>query len=147
MLHRKIIDPLLATLDGERASYFQKIVEKLEEDPRTERAPNLIYLVLKQTIPYLPIYLEPPLLIGQLMLFVHDKRGELNRVLYSREYVNDPHCIKKVTDKFVAQVLASTLEQYEEGQIETGEKKVYRVSWPYSEVEFPFSDLDDDDSQ
>lgn len=144
MLHRKILDPVLARLDGERAVYFQRLAEKLEEDPRTEKAPNLIFLVLKQTIPYLPVYLDVDQLISQLLKFVDLNRGGLNKILYSRDYVNDPNSIKIITDKFVSEVLSSTLEKYEEGKIETGEKKVYRVSWPYEDVEFPFQDMDED---
>lgn len=144
MLHRKILDPALARLDGERAIYFQRLVEKLDEDPRTEKAPNLIYLVLKESLSYLPVYLEPDQVIVLLLKFVEVNRGELNRILYSREYVNDPSSIKLVTDKFVSEVLSSTLEKFDDGQIETDEKKIYRVSWPYDEVEFPFKDMDEE---
>ncbi len=146
MLHRKILDPVLERLDGESATYFHNMVAKLEADPRTERAPNLIYLTLKETVPYLPIYLDAELVINQLLVFVSKNRGELNKVLYSRDYVNDPSCIKAVTNGFVAQVLSSTLEKYDEGEIETGEQKVYRVAWPYDAVEFPFADPDADDT-
>ena len=146
MLHRKILEPVLASLDGERASYFHSIVEKLEADPRADRAPNLIYLVLKETVPILPIYLEADKLIGLLLEFVSVNRGELNKVLYSREYINDPNCINKVTNKFVTEILSSTLKKYDDGEINTGEQSVYRVSWPYTDVDFPFSDPDAENS-
>ena len=144
MLHRKILDPVLSRLDGERAVYFQSIAEKLGEDPRAEKAPNLVFLVLKETIPYLPIYLDADLVISQLLKFVQSHRGELNKILYSREFVNDPNSIKEITDQFVAEVLSSTLEKYEDGEIDSGEKKIYRVSWPYNDVEFPFKDTDEE---
>lgn len=144
MIHRKILEPVLARLDGETASYFNKMVEKLEADPRADRSPNLVYLVLKETVPFLPIYLDTDQLISQLLQFVSANRGELNKLLYSREYVNDPNCIKRVTNIFVAEILSSTLEKYEEGEIETGEQSVYRISWPYTDVEFPFADPDSD---
>ncbi len=144
MLHRKIIEPVLAQLDGERAGYFQNLLEKLEADPRAEKTPNLIYLVLKETVPFLPTYLNPDQIISHLLLFVAENRGKLNRILYSREYVKDPDCIKEVTNKFVTEILSSTFEQYDAGNIETGEQKIYRVSWPYDTVEFPFLDADED---
>ena len=143
MLHRKILEPILADLDGERAAYFYKIVEKIEKDPRAERTPNLIYLVLKETVPFLPTYLDPDLLIQNLLTFVHDNKQAMNQTLYSREYVGNPSIIRKFTDKFVTEVLESTLEKFDDGKIDTGEKKVYRVSWPYDDVEFPFVDIDE----
>ena len=142
MVHKKILEPVLERLDGERAGYFAKVIEKLDEDPRTERAPNLVFLVLKETVPYLPIYLEPKLLIFQLLTFVHKNRRDLNQLIYSPEYINDPDSIKKITNKFVAEIMETTLEKYDDGQIESGEQKVYRVSWPYNDVEFPFVDDD-----
>ncbi|NQW00516.1 MAG: hypothetical protein HQ483_12505 [Rhodospirillales bacterium] len=144
MLHRKILDPVLALLDGERAVYFQGIAEKLDADPRAEQAPNLVYLVLKESIPFLPIYLDVDQIITQLLKFVGDNRVALNRILYSRAYIEDPESIKQITDKFVAVILSATLEKYEDGQIETGEQKIYRVSWPYTDVAFPYVDPDED---
>lgn len=144
MLHRKILEPVLARLDGERAGYFTNLVEKLEQDPRVEPEANLIYLVLKETIAFLPTYLKSDQMISQLLNFVHNNRSELNKVLYSRDYLHDMELIRNVTNKFVSSVLALTLEDYEDGKIETGEQKIYRVSWPYTDIDFPFVDKDDE---
>jgi len=145
MLHRKILEPILARLDGERAGYFTNLVEKLEQDPRVEPEANLIYLVLKETITFLPTYLQSDQMISQLLEFVQNNRSELNKVLYSRDYLHDTELIRNVTNRFVSSVLASTLEDYEDGKIETGEQKIYRVSWPYTDIDFPFVDKDDDE--
>ncbi len=144
MLHRKILEPVLARLDGERAGYFTNLVEKIEQDPRVEPEANLVYLVLKETVAHLPTYLSSDQMISQLLAFVHKHRHDLNEILYSRDYLHDTELIRSVTNKFVSGILATTLEKYEDGQIDTGEQKVYRVSWPYTEVDFPFVDKDDD---
>jgi hypothetical protein len=54
MVHRKIIDPVLKNLDPSRADYFNRLVDRVERDPRTETVPNLVNLALRETIPYLP---------------------------------------------------------------------------------------------
>ena len=144
MLHRKTLEPVFARLDEVQADYFQKLVDKIDEDPRIDDAPNLIYLVLKETIPFLPTYLEPDEIIGQLFIFVHENRGDLNKMLYAKEYVQTPDSIRKITDKFITEVLQMTLENFGDGKNDEDEKKVYRVSWPYNEVDFPYVDLDDE---
>jgi len=145
MLHRKIIDPVLAKLDKERAGYFTGIVEKLSEDPRTEAAPNLIFSILREALPFLPTYLPQNEFIDRLLLFVKENRQSLNKVLYSREFIEDPEALRDFANDFVSSVLALTLEKYDDGQIETGERKVYRFSGDFDESDFPFQDLDDDD--
>lgn len=53
-VHRKIVNPVLAKLNGDRAEFFNGLVDRIERDSRIETAPNLVFLVLKETIPYLP---------------------------------------------------------------------------------------------
>ncbi|MEK9724745.1 MAG: hypothetical protein VW405_14845 [Rhodospirillaceae bacterium] len=46
MLHRKIVEPVLQNLEGERAQYFYSLIQRLEEDRRVEAMANLVYLSL-----------------------------------------------------------------------------------------------------
>ena len=107
---------LLANLYDERSAYVHTIVEKIEKNPRAERTPNLI---LKETVPFLPTYLEPDLLIENLLTFVRDNKHAMNQNLYSREYVGNPSVIWKFIDKFVDEILESTLEKFNGGKINT----------------------------
>ena len=50
MVHRKIIDPVLKNLGPSWADYFNRLVARVERDPRTKTVPNLVYLVLRETI-------------------------------------------------------------------------------------------------
>ena len=54
MVHRNIVNAALSRLNGERALYFSGLVDRVERDSRFDRAPNLVFLALKETIPYLP---------------------------------------------------------------------------------------------
>ena len=116
ILNRKILKLLLANLYDERSAYVHTIVEKIEKNPRAERTPNLI---LKETVPFLPTYLEPDLLIENLLTFVRDNKHAMNQNLYSREYVGNPSVIWKFIDKFVDEILESTLEKFNGGKINT----------------------------
>ena len=42
MVHRKIIDPVLKNLGPSRADYFNRLVDRVERDPRTETVPNRV---------------------------------------------------------------------------------------------------------
>ena len=55
MLHRKLVEPALARLEGERASYFNRVMQRLDEDPRVEVAPNLVFVILREALPLCPI--------------------------------------------------------------------------------------------
>ena len=112
---------LLANLYDERSAYVHTIVEKIEKNPRAERTPNLI---LKETVPFLPTYLEPDLLIEKLLTFVRDNKHAMNQNLYSREYVGNPSVIWKFIDKFVDEILESTLEKFNGGKINTDRKNL-----------------------
>ena len=139
ILNRKILKLLLANLDDERSAYVHTIVEKIEKNPRAERTPNLI---LKETVPFLPTYLEPDLLIEKLLTFVRDNKHAMNQNLYSREYVGNLSVICKFIDKFVVEILESTLEKFNGGKINT-DREIYRVSWPFTNIKFTFVDLDE----
>ena len=144
-MHRKLIEPVLATLDGEQATYFSNIAEKVGSDPRTEAAPNLVYLVLKDTIPFLPTYLPSDEFLYELYLFVRDNKNKLNQVIFDASYIENPENIRRVTCVFVGRVLELILEKYDQGGIDSQEPTVHTISWPLDNVDFPYIDDDEED--
>jgi len=146
MIHKKIFESVLAQLDVETAEYYSDIANKLEADPRVQAAPNLVFLVLKDTAPFLPKYLPASEFINELLKFVKMHSSELAHVIYSREFVTDPDALRGITAKFVGRVMEVILEHYDDGQIAGEEKQsVHTVSWPYDEVDFPYFDDEDEE--
>jgi len=142
-MHKKIFEPVLSTLDGEQASYFTNIANKLEEDPRAQQAPNLVFLMLKDTAPFLPNYLPPGEFINELLAFIKTHQRELSKLIYSREFIEDPSAIRKISSKFVGRVLEIILEKYDDGEVGEEQQSVHTVSWPYNDVDFPYRDEDE----
>ena len=58
MDHRSIIEPTIKRLPQEQADYFNKIIDTVAKDPRTETIANKVYLTLKETVLILPTYLS-----------------------------------------------------------------------------------------
>lgn len=149
-VHRKIVNSVLAKLSGDRAQFFNGLVDRVERDSRIEASPNLVFLVLKETIPYLPTYLPENELADRLFAFVADNQARLNRVIHDRRDGKDPGGLAEVTKEFVLQTLSFTLEtpqvnEIQEEKISEEEENTYRFSWPELDTDFPYGDDDDDD--
>ena len=147
MMHRKAIEPALARLNGERAGYFSALADRIERDPRIEAAPNLVFLVLKETIPYLPTYVTEDELAAKLFQFVSANQRRLNRIIHDRRYVENPQLLAEVTKEFVLQVLSTALEKQEFNEIQEARiraAKSYRFSWPDLEPDRDFPYREDD---
>ena len=144
MVHRKIIDPVLSALGQDRADYFNRLVDRVERDPRTGTAPNLVYLVLRETIPYLPADFPQEDLADRLLDFVIGNHERLNRIIHDRRYIEDPGRLAEVTKEFVLQVLASAMDQHQVNEIQAAkvrQAKTYRFSYPDGdEDDFPYRD-------
>jgi len=149
MLHRKIVEPILAELEGEESEYFSRVMQRLEEDKRLEAVSNLIYLSLRETIPYIPIYLPVPDFVDALFKFVSENRRRLNMAIFDRSYIEGPEGperLRLITNEFVARVLELTLEKYDDGEVTPEEeRKVYRFSSTDDEIDFPYKDIDSDE--
>ena len=133
MVHRKIIDPVLKNLGPSRADYFNRLVDRVERDPRTATLPNLVYLVLRETIPYLPADLPQEELADRLLDFVIGSQGWLNRVIHDRRFIEDPGRLAEVTKEFVFQVLALAMDQHQVNEIQAAkvrQAKTYRFLYP-----------------
>jgi len=145
MVHKKIFEAVLSDLDGERARYFTDIANKLEEDPRAQKSPNLVFLVLRDSARYLPDYLPAKEFVDVLLSFVKANSQTLSRIIYSREFVTDPMATRAVSRKFVSRVLEVILEKHDDGSVQDETFSVHHVTWPYDNVDFPYLDADDDD--
>lgn len=129
-------------MDEQRAGYFGRVVDRLEQDPRTDQYPNLPILVLKETVADLPTYLDPPVLVNHLFQFLRDNKDNLTRVIHSAAYISDntvliPHCIP-----FVETVIRDTLEKVDGSEQDREGRSEYRIGWPYSPDAFPYVDED-----
>lgn len=145
MLHRKLIEPALAALEGERASYFAQVVQRLEEDPRVEVAPNLVFLVLKEIMPLCPTYLPVRELDDRLLEFVAVNQMRINRVIFDPAFVERPdgHAgMRELGGEFINQILTATFKKLDRGEIGSGENKVYRFSADDDPADFPYRDDD-----
>jgi hypothetical protein len=130
-MHRRIVNPVLESLDKERAGYFSDVVARIEEDPRTERFANFVYLLLKETMPVLPVYLDKAEFVELVFDFVNSHYGAMKRRVFDRRFVLRPESLKEVTDEFVNRVVDRTMARYEEGDLDTGERSHQKFTWPY----------------
>lgn len=130
MLHRKIIDPVLEALPKERALYFTGVARRLEADPRIERAPNLAFTVLRETMELAPIYLAEGEFVDLLFAFCAEHERELDRAMLDRRYVAAPSFIHPITNEFVRAVAARAFDLYQSGELDGGEQSEIRFSFP-----------------
>lgn len=144
-VHRRILTAALGGLEEEQAVYFADIAEKLGEDPRTERMPNLVYLVLADTVRFMPTYLAKKEFINRLLRFVDRNHRRLARIIYDPAFLNDKTLLAPVTAGFVAEVVEATLIHYEEGEIDAGEQLAHRMIFDEHGGAFNFPYIDDDD--
>lgn len=148
MLHRKLIEPALARLEGERAVYFSRVVTRLEEDPRVDVAPNLVYVMLRDVMVLCPIYLPVRDLVDRLLQYVAVNQARLNRALFDPEFIDGPEAqpeMRRMAGEFVNQILTATFDKYRAGEIDTGEPKAYRFSAGDNPDDFPYGDPFDDE--
>lgn len=142
--HRKLIDPAMKLLKKERAEYFSAIVKRLEELPQIEPLANIIYLVLKETMEMLPLYLPKEEMISLLYSFAKTHRERFNRLLFNSAFITNPRIIHQLTNTFVNQVVDISMLRYEEGEIDLEESSVHKFTWPAYDGEFPYSEEEED---
>lgn len=145
LVHKRIAERVLDGLKEEKATYFSDIIHDVSEDPRTVEIPNVVFMVLRNTIPLLPTYLPKQELIDRLFGFIESHMADLNRSLFSKEFVTNERVLREVTDLFVEEIVMVALQRYEKGELDSGEVRVHRVSWPYNKIDFPFEDDDEMD--
>lgn len=142
-MHRQIVNSVLEEMDGERAKYFSDMVAMIENDPRTDRIPNYVYLLLKETMPLLPTYLDKREFIDAMFDFIADNYSMMKRKLFDKEYIYDQSVVKTVTNDFVVKIVDLTLQHNETGDIDTGEKVGLKFTWPYRAEDLTDPDEED----
>ena len=142
-MHRRIVNPVLEELDKEKAGYFADVVSRIEEDPRTERVANFVYLLLKETMPLLPAYLDKNEFIDLVFTFVDGHYGAMKRAVFDPGYVLQGDALAAVAGDFVNLVVDRTMARYEQGELDTGELSHKKFSWPYREEDL----VDPDDEE
>ena len=142
-MHKRIVDKALKTLDAERANYFNDVVGYLEDLPKTQDFPNLVYLSLKDILDIAPIYIEKKAFALLLLKFVSHHQGQLQQIIYDKEYLYDPNCLRKVTKLLIDAIVDQTIQGYEDGLIETGEAVVQKYTYPYRATDL----VDPDDEE
>lgn len=143
-MHRRIINNVLEGMDSERAKYFLDVADKIDTDSRTDRFSNYVYLLLKETMPLLPTYLDKREFIDTLFDFVVDNHSLMQCKIFDEEYIYDQSVVKSVTNDFVVKVVDLTLQHHENGDIDTGERAGLKFTWPYRAEDLVDSDDDDE---
>jgi len=141
-VHKQIIVKALAHLDPDRAAYFGAVASKLEEDARIENIANLVFVVLKDVMTELPLYLDEKELINQLIEFTDKNYQGLKAALYDPKFIHDPSSIRSVTGPFVHQIVRISLEKYDNGEVEEDHLSVHKYTWPYRDTDI--ADPDDE---
>lgn len=143
MLHRKLIEPALAALEGERAAYFGQVAQRLEQDPRVELAPNLVFVMLREVMGLCPTYLPVRELVDRLLEYVAVNQTRLNRVIFDPSFIEHPEThteMREMGAEFINQILSATFNKLNSGEISTDEKRVYRFSSEDDPMDFPYHD-------
>ncbi len=139
-MHQQLVDSILKNLKGDRSLYFSDFFRALEGDKRSQNSPNIVYAVMKETVPLIPPYLPAAELIDMLFKFVAENGEELQTIMYSREYVTDNSVLHKITNKFIERVATLAIDRYNDGNLDTGEPSKRHYGPPYDNVDFPFAD-------
>ena len=144
-MHRQIIAKTLASLDKDRLAYFEPIVRKLEQDSRSGDQGNLVFTILKDVLPDTPPYLDSDEFIDLLFDFIRYNNSQLRGILYSPQFIHNPQVLRRITGTFISQVAARSLEKHEEGDIDSGELSVHKLTWPYRDTDVLDPDEDPDE--
>jgi hypothetical protein len=144
--NRRILEPVLQTLDPDRSRYFAEAAEAIDKDPRLEDTRNLAFLVLSRTARDLPTELPKGEFVDRLVSFVGRAGPALARRIYSREFPTHPQVLDEVTNRFLAEIVEAVFERLQDGIIQPTERRILSYSFPRdaNEIEaFPFNDDDE----
>ena len=145
-MHKRLMDPVLAAMDGERSAYFADIAQTLSEDGRIERNGNLVFLLFAAAAPYLPTMLPKRDFIGRLLVFVERNEHRIMRTAFDPAFISDKDLMKPIVSEFVMETTAQIMRKADDGEIDPGDGgKVYRMTYPIDPAQFPYLDADDED--
>lgn len=143
-MHRRLVEAALRALPPDRSDYFTDLANRLEQDPRVEAYPNLVFLVLRETVALLPTQLPKDETIELLLGFVARHGRALGHLVYDRRFVENPAILRQLTNELVSEALGIVLRRAgEEGRTE-GREKGYRMTFPGDPGDFPYRDDDEE---
>lgn len=147
-MHKRLMDPVLSAMEGERSAYFAGITEELDADERLAGISNMIFLFLAAAAPFAPIQLPKRDFIGRLLAFHDRNQHRIFRTAFDPSFLTDKDLIRPVVNEFVQEISLIVLKKLDEGDLEVeGEQKTYRLSYPIDPEAFPFEDLDEQDDE
>ncbi|MGB0682938.1 MAG: hypothetical protein ACPGOV_09530 [Magnetovibrionaceae bacterium] len=146
-MHKRIVEPALARLDPDRATYFSEVAHRLEGDSRAQEDANLVFSVLAASCGDLPPHLPIDDFINRLLVFTGQNKRSFLRVLYSRAYLHNPNILQKHTKGFVAEVIGEVMRRGAEGELDHDEPQVYTFGPGDDPSFFPYADPDEDDEE
>ncbi len=144
-MHKRLMNSVLAAMDGERGAYFADVTETLSEDQRIERNGNLVFLFFAAAAPFLPMNLTKRELIGRLITFVERNQHRIVKTAFDPQFLTDRDIIKPIVNEFVMEMTALVLRKADEGEIDDGSGTTYHMSYPIDPNQFPYYDEDDDE--
>lgn len=142
-MHKQIVDKALKNLEEDRSNYFGGVVTFLEEHPKTDEFPNLVYLSLKDILEIAPIYIDRKDFAILLLQFVIHHQGALQKIIYDKEYLYNPNSLRRITKLLIDSIVDQTIQNYENGEIDDGEPLVQKYTYPYRATDL----VDDDDDE
>lgn len=147
-MHKRLMKPVLASMDAEKSTYFTEITEELATDERITQFENLVFLFLSIAAPYLTTQLPKRDFIGRLITFIDRNHHRILKTAYDPAFISNKDLMKPVVGEFVAEMTLIVLKKIEDGEIDENKgEKVYRIGWPFLSDDFPYKDLDDEDEE
>jgi len=142
-MHKQIVDKAIKLLDEDRANYFGSVATFLSEHPKTDDFPNLVYLSLKDILDIAPMYIDKKDFALLLLEFVIHHQGQLQQIIYDKQYLYDPNSLRRVTKLLIDSIVDQTIQNYENGEIDDGAPVVQKYTYPYRATDL----LDDNDDE
>jgi hypothetical protein len=144
-MHKRLMDPVLQSLDASSSAYFADIAADLDGDDRLSGRANLVFLFLAAAVPYLPTQLPKRDFIGRLLAFHERNEHRIFCTAYDPAFVSDRDIIKPVVEEFVQEITAIVLKRLDDGTLPAaGHPKTYRLGWPIDPAAFPYAAMDDE---
>ncbi len=147
VLHKRIISTVITRMDERRAAYFGRVVDRLEQDLRTDLYPNLPILVLKETVEVLPTYLDPGIVVNHLFQFLNTDKDILTRVIHGAQYTADNTVLAPYCASFVENIIRDTLSSVDATEEDNNGRTEYHLAWPIAPDDFPYADTENEEDK
>ena len=138
--YKSILERQLADVSGSRRIYLDQILRDIADHPGFFLTETLASMILVRASATLPMSLSPGQVCSILDAYLTDKADWIRKHIFTRSFVFDSlPIIEALSEGFLAEIAATTLDAIKEGAIVPEEKIPYRFSWPnYSNQKFPY---------